>query len=291
MIEAEYSNSKLTAHTEAAIKVGRILSAQRRQAKVTGQLLAEELGVSQSRVSKIENGAATISVKEINDILAYLKCSRTIQQQVELLLASAIDDIVPVLQPVKFGFTLHGAQAREHVATRTDIFAASGVPALLQTVPYREAILRFRGLSDARLQAALHTTLHRQDELWGGNGKYHMLVHESALYTLYTSVAQHVEQLDRLERMSDIHSLNLGIVPLQSGMTRATATNFALYDNRLLVRELAEAEYETTDDSVIAMHIQQFKEIQRSALYGAPAKLYIRKAIDHYRLQGTKTKL
>lgn len=248
---------------------------------MTGEDLAQKASLSQSKVSKIENGySESFEPELLKTLLNILRAPKIIQQQIDLLLlqrTAAVNE-----QPTyTFGYDEDFAALAEHTQKiRTYIVCA--ISAALQTAEYREAYIRRLGFSEQQARVEMRKTMQYQDTLWDVTKSYHFIMPEAALYTLPANVKVQIAQLDRLERMSLVCHLHIGIIPLQTGMSVFETSSFSVYDDRLVYVHQGDRIVQFQDDETVLTYLQAFAEFDQKAVYDDEALQLIRKAADYF---------
>lgn len=260
-------------------QIGALISGLRKKQGMTGGELAKRSGMSQSKISKIETGFyARPRTEELVQILNILDASKNILQQVA---ASSSKDS-PKLNMMTIYQQLESNASPENRATKTiRFFCTSMIPAILQTVGYRTALLHINGVKD--IAGELRRTAVRQDALWEGTKTYHIIISEAALYTRLGTAKVQLGQLDRIERMIDLPGRTIGILPVEAGMAPADLSQFIIYDESLVVDCLQNRELSTKDAEVIDVYLHNFKRLEALTVYGYEAIERIRRAMEHFR--------
>ncbi|MBL8121177.1 helix-turn-helix transcriptional regulator [Candidatus Saccharibacteria bacterium] len=272
----------MQANSDIAKKVGAIVKQLRVARRMTGVELANRVGLSQSAISKIENGYKDTEQQLVEKILNILEAPLTIRQQVALLYSRNKNDEY-IYDDRFFDFaSTKGAVRLVRSTQRFSVFTVATFPFYVQTIDYREALLKGVGVSSDFIQEALADMQPRQDLLWDTSKKFEILFTEMALYTRLTSVITHIAQLDRVERLLMAGRLDIGIIPLEFGLIANSVCAFALYDSKLLVRNIGNTEIETKEQRVIDDHKQLFATLKQKALYGSEAIALVRKAARYF---------
>ncbi len=156
------------------------------------------------------------------------------------------------------------------------------IPGLLQTAEYAEAKLR-RGMEFHQvpddLDAAVSKRMERQRILYQRDHRFHFVIAEQALYTTVGGDAVMRGQLDRLAAIIGMPRVTLGIIPVDAEAL-VVSTNFAMFDNRLVMVESTAAELTITQPREIATYGRAFKLLAGQSAVGENARTLIRKAID-----------
>ena len=264
-------------------QIGQTIRELRKAKGITGEEFGRRVGLSQSKISKIETGYYTqLQYEEIENILNILEAPSPILQQTLRSLRDKTANgysIVTYSRSISLEYT-----TLEHSARLIKVYTANAIPALLQTVVYRRGSLTYKGIADEAMGGYIQNALSRQDLFFDGKHSFHLVIPQSVLYTLATSKKEHVAQLDRLERIANVgdESVKLGIIPLEAGTVLAEYSSFALYDDRILVQALANSELTTKDKREVDLHVSIFNALESIACYRQDAIQLIRKAADYF---------
>lgn len=254
----------------------------RKEHKLTGKQLGDRVNLTQSQISKIENGYLPINAEWVNTILDILKAPKRTRQQVAHHLSDSGDRSLVgkeyMYSYLPQGYLLDLEQAAKHIRN----FTICAVPVHAQTMDYRMALSRNMGHSDENARLVLKEMTLRQDAMLLGDKKFHLIVHEAALYTVVSSTEVHLAQLDRLDRMAGTRAYELGVIPIEMGVTAIGISNFVVYDEQVAIREVAEDALETRKPEAITQYLNLFHELSNKALYGPEGQQIIRKAYDHF---------
>ncbi|OLR91221.1 hypothetical protein BJP25_31530 [Actinokineospora bangkokensis] len=168
-VRLELLGEELRAHREAA---GLSLAA------VTGLV-----GISTSKLSRMENGRRP---QRLADIGALLTAYRVPGARQEELVALAEAAGAPLVRPEPVAGRTSTLRVLEAKAAMLVDVAPALVPALLQTVPYAQAVLReVHMLDDARVEEYTAGRIHRQAVLRRADPpRFFAIVRESALRTV-----------------------------------------------------------------------------------------------------------
>ena len=268
---------------EARQALGQRLREIRRRAGISGRELARLSGWHESKVSKIEYGRVQPSDADIRSYCAHTGAN----DQLEDLLATVhnIDAAYIEYRRQHAAGLKRGQQKSVRLAERSKImriYQPAIIPGILQTAEYAEAILRnsaeFYQLPDD-IDESVSKRLERQQFLYRGSRKFHILIAEQALYTLVGTDAVMVGQLDRLIAAIGLSRVSLGIIPLQSGPPMQT-TNFVMFDNRMVTVEVITAELTVTQPREIAQYGRVFDILAGQSVTGEAARRLIRRAVE-----------
>ncbi|WP_306362469.1 helix-turn-helix transcriptional regulator [Nocardia sp. CC227C] len=268
---------------DAREALGARLRELRRRSGLTGRALARLAGWHESKVSKIEYGRITPTDA---DIRAYCEQTGAVDQLADLLATLHTIDTAYVEWRRILGTGLQRRQQKalklEAEATAIRDYQPQIIPGLLQTAEYAEAKLR-RGMEFHQvpddLDAAVSKRMERQRILYQRDHRFHFVIAEQALYTTVGGDAVMRGQLDRLAAIIGMPRVTLGIIPVDAEAL-VVSTNFAMFDNRLVMVESTAAELTITQPREIATYGRAFKLLAGQSAVGENARTLIRKAID-----------
>ncbi|QLY29872.1 helix-turn-helix domain-containing protein [Nocardia huaxiensis] len=271
---------------DAQEALGARLRELRRRSGLTGRALAGAAGWHESKVSKIEYGRITPTDA---DIRAYCEHTGAADQLADLLATLHTIDAAYVEWRRILGTGLQRRQQKalrlEAEATVIRDYQPQIIPGLLQTAEYAEAKLR-RGMEFHQapddLDAAVSKRMERQRILYQRDHRFHFLIAEQALYTTVGSDVVMRGQLDRLAAIIGMPRVALGIVPA-TAEALVVSTNFAMFDNRLVMVEGTAAELTITQPREIATYGRAFKTLAGQSVSGEIARNLIRAALERRR--------
>lgn len=250
---------------------------------MSGRQLAALAGWHESVVSKIETGDRSPTEAHLH---AY--CAHTGNED-------QLPDLIATLRNVQAAYLEWrkvlgtGTKRRQQEAVRLAeesklmrIFQPNIIPGILQTAEYAAAVLRryidFYQVPDD-LDEGVSKRLERQQMLYRGDHRFHILVAEQALHTTVGTDAVVLGQLDRLLAVIGLPRVLLGIVPAQAEVPMQT-TNFVIFDERLTLVEAVTAELTITQPREIAVYGRLFAELAEESVTGDKAREIIRRAIE-----------
>lgn len=269
---------------EARRKLGLRLRELRRQAKLTGQQLAESLSWPPSKISKLENARQTPTDE---DILAWANETGA-EAEADALLASLH---TLELQHAEWTRQLRGglrsiqsALLEEEQRVRLfRIFEASTVSGLLQTAEYararfEEAARLFEAAKD--IDEAVKLRMQRQEILYRQDKRFHIVLTEATLRYRRCPADVMLAQLDRLVSLSALRNVRLGIIGFGAQYPIGPLHGFWLRDNDRVVVETYSAELNLAQPQEIELYARVFDQLAAVASYGSAARAIIVKVID-----------
>jgi transcriptional regulator with XRE-family HTH domain len=259
--------------------VGQLIQELRKQQNITGSELGRRVAMSQSKISKLENGMyPKLRFQEIERILNILNVSNSLRRRIYTAMDAERSNIVR-FRPYDLRYSTDMYE-RDRKCVNFRIFAPFIVPALLQTNEYRLALLRSWGAAEDDV-TILRAITKRQELLWDRQRRFHFIMHQSMLYgSLPGQRGIGLPQLDRIERFIGLPNIKIGIIPLESGMPLVEVGPFAVLDERILVTITLDGDTASTDSKSIALHGRVFEDMSRLAVYGDEARRLMKAAIN-----------
>ncbi|XVQ07269.1 helix-turn-helix domain-containing protein [Spirillospora sp. CA-255316] len=267
---------------QAREALGARLREIRKDAQLTGRALASAAGWHYSLVSKIEHGAINISEQHVHT------WCRACGAEGELA------DLIAAVRSIDTMFAEWRRQLRSGTKRRQNasvafeaetkffrVFEPLMIPGLLQTAEYAEAILAmtvdFHDLPDG-IEAGVQARLERQQILYRGDRKFHMVITQSALTLGIVGTEVIGGQLDRLLTLSSLPRLHLGIIPTRAKHKFFPLHGFWILDDREVLFESISAEVKLTQPQEVAVYAKAFDRLATSAVYGREARTLITRA-------------
>ncbi|MDX3101774.1 helix-turn-helix domain-containing protein [Nonomuraea angiospora] len=260
----------------------------RRGADLTGRALAALTGWQLSKISKIEHGKQAATEADVRLWLRH--CQRE----------DALPDLLAAAHNIETLWTewrralRPGARQRQlrsiDLYERTRTFYAYNpniIWGTLQTAEYAETLMQqladFMGDGPADIEAGVAARMERQQYLYRGDRRFNVILGEQALYTNIGGADVMRGQLDRLLAVMSLARLSLGIIPARSEYKIWPGPMFIMFDDRLVMLETYSAELTITEPNEIAMYGRAYALLQRSAVYGPPARRLITEALTQLR--------
>lgn len=256
----------------------------RKDAELTGRALAARTGWHYSLVSKIEHGTINISEQHVREWCRVCGAERELADLIAT--ARSIDTMF-----VEWRRQLRsGTRRRQNESVKFEadtnffrVFEPLMIPGLLQTSEYAEAMLAmtvdFHRLPDD-IEAGVQARLERQQILYRGDRKFHMVVAQSALTLGIVGVDVLGGQLDRLLALSSLPRVHFGIIPTRARHEFFPLHGFWLLDDREVLFETISAEVKLTQPQEVKVYARAFERLAASAVYGRAARSLITAAIE-----------
>ncbi|MGH3905580.1 MAG: helix-turn-helix domain-containing protein, partial [Pseudonocardiaceae bacterium] len=253
---------------------------------LTGQQLAERVGLSQSTVSRIELGQTVPSVSDVEQWVAVTGAPD--ERRTELLgLAEAVAvETIAWRRVVRRGLPELQQDVHELEATAGTIrnFQPTVVPGLLQTADYARRLVA-SGYPAGRqdIAAGVAARMDRQAILYDESKRLEFLIAEVALRWRLGPPAMMRAQLDRIANTMTLPHLTVGIIPQQAEVTAWHIHGFTILDDRddgPVVRvETLTTGLSITDPSDVGRYQQAFHLLRETAVFDDQAQALLRTMI------------
>ncbi|WP_433732470.1 helix-turn-helix domain-containing protein [Nocardia sp. CA-129566] len=271
---------------DAREALGQRLREIRRRAGLSGRQLAALASWHESKISKLEYGKLRASDA---DVRVYCTHAGAKDELADLLATlHNIDAAYMEMRRLLSTGTGRGQDELVKLAERTRltrIYQNVLIPGILQTSEYARAILE-RSITRHRLpddiDAGIAKRMERQQFLYHGDRRFHVLVAEQALLTTVGNSSVMIGQLDRLLVAAGLPRVTLGIVPTMAEIPQQT-TNFVMFDDRMTTVETITAELTVTQPREIATYGRTFDMLAELSVTGDIARALILGAVDRRR--------
>ena len=280
--------------TESRAALAARLHEIRAAAGLSGNALAQRMGVVQSRVWKIENRKL---LPTENDIAAWVQASgagdEAAAELLEMLAGARTEQAFGSVFRGKGGPAAFQERVRlvEERSRRIGEFQVGVIPGLLHTEDYtRELVnlpggLRSWGADDAAIEAMINARLRRTEILTNSAKRVQFVIGEAALRIRVVSPETLAGQLDKLLSVIRLPSVELGVIGFRQRMP-AYPLGFRVYDDDLIVVESIAGEREYTrkaEPDAVTTFLEAFGELRQAASTGTEAETLIRQALDDLR--------
>ncbi|GIF52671.1 helix-turn-helix protein [Asanoa ferruginea] len=220
--------------------VGSVLARMRRARNLTGGQLAKLVGMSQPKISRLENGVGHV---DPDDVAAIARALGASGDQIDHLVAQAelshnrMTDWRPSSTSLAHRQRLVGAIEADAQTLR--IFQPVAIPGLLQTSEYARAILTpFQDLMPASatdspataVAEAVSLRIKRQEQLVDPTRRFHFIMTESVLSNEICALEHMPAQIRRLVDVARQDNVTLGVIPARSEWTIPPLHGFVLAD-------------------------------------------------------------
>ncbi|WP_370420752.1 helix-turn-helix domain-containing protein [Streptomyces sp. QH1-20] len=248
-----------------------MLKALRKRAGLSGDRLAGRCNMSQSKVSRIENGKVRPSLVDVEQILKALDASPEVVAEVAALARIANTEWRNLRDLRRKGLGTRQAELKALEASSTDLryFLLSMVTGLLATPEYVRASLAH---SPADTSKAVAGKLERQTVLYDTSKKFSFLLTEQAVRWPVVGALALAEQMDRLSSLTYLPNVRIGVIPIGTSTPTTPLNTFTIYDTSLITVETTTGSLVLRDSRDIRSYLTSFAGFERCALFGEQAR-------------------
>lgn len=275
----------LTEHHTGRTAFGHRLRVLRADRGLSGKELAEHLGWSPSKISKLEHGQQTANA---GDVVAWTEAVEAPDDVRDDLLADLRSLQVEYatwrrqFRTGGFGRRQRAARPLEASATLIRAFETDVVPGLLQTPQYARQLFgrlaAFRGLQ-TDVEEAVQSRMQRQQVLYEPGRQFQFILTETALMSRLCPTTVLRSQLDRLLVLAELDTIDLSVLGLDTPLPHPTWHGFWIYDASLVLLEIPTAELSLRDADDLRTYQRLFESLDDIAAHGTSALAMIRKLI------------
>jgi transcriptional regulator with XRE-family HTH domain len=257
----------------------------RKDAGITGRVLAAATGQHFTRVSKIEHGVQPPTDRDIRNWCR--ACGADGQ----------VPDLIATLRAVESAYLEFRRQARAGMkrvlgahtialyeqTTLFRVYEHNVIPGFFQTADYSAAMLSFwidflETPND--LEDAVAARIERQRVIYRRGKRIAVVLEEQALRTWFGDAETQAGQLDRLLAVMSLPNVSVGIIPLMTERAGVPSAGFWIFDNALVALETPTASIEVTRPQEIDLYGRMFEHLQAAAVHGRPARAIVVRVLD-----------
>jgi transcriptional regulator with XRE-family HTH domain len=256
-------------------------------ARLSGKEMAARLGWPSSKVSRLENGVQAVSA---DDLTRWLAVAEAAPRTVDLVMAEwgAIDARYRKARSQRRSESLATVRQRlelSYTVVSLRWYATAWIPGPLQTRAYARRIFEsFQPLDPNPadpgelwdLRARIAETLTTR-----AFGRFHFLLLETLLDNRIYPADVWCEQVNHLIRLSLAGSVQIGILPLSSGLAASVLSYpFTIWDDERLATDTIVGIVELTGAREVGVAVRAFERLWADALLGADARMLLARSRD-----------
>ncbi len=265
----------------------------REVAGLTTYQLASRLGVSQSKVSKIENARVAVSVR---DVEAWARATGVSPEKTTELVERAelaLTEAVNWRSALREGLPVKQRQVGEleRAATVIRSFQLAVIPGLLQTAEYaRRMFVGHHPAGRPDIGAAVAARLERQAILYNETKRFEFIITEAVLRWRVGPIPMTLAQLDRLRSLATLPNVAVGIIPLAAEVPVWHGSAFTLFEfeddeddgdaNSLVHVELLTSWTNVSDPNDVGAYREAFQRLRDAAIFDEAAQALLTAIMD-----------
>ncbi|MEV6796456.1 helix-turn-helix transcriptional regulator [Streptomyces sp. NPDC051320] len=213
-------------------RLGQELRKLREQKNMTAEQVAERLLVSQSKISRLENGRRSISQRDVRDLCGVYEVED--HRIVDSLMQMAKDSrqqgwwhaFGDIPYSVYIGLETDAASIR--------VYESQVLPGLLQTRRYAEALITgaMPETSTTDIEKRVQVRLRRQDRLQAADSPLRLwaVLDEATLRRVVGDRQSMIEQLESLIEWSQLPHVTLQVLPFEVGAHPGVTGQYAILE-------------------------------------------------------------
>ncbi|MFD8377710.1 helix-turn-helix domain-containing protein [Streptomyces sp. NPDC059679] len=245
-------------------------------AAMTGSQAAGSVGMSQPKISKLENGRLLPSVEDVRTLLTLYRAEAA--QRDDLLdLTARLHTTVESNRTI-----LHRGAARQQMqiaqveaeAVSLRYFSPIAVPGLLQTAEYARRVFAL-DLSGTELTSAVAARQQRQQALYKTEKKFTFVLTEAVLRWGFCPEEVMAAQIGHLTSIATLTNVKIGLIPFASRPKDLPLHGYQIFDDRLATISLEHATVSVTEPRDIATYLTLFSTMSEAAEFGEAARARI----------------
>lgn len=248
--------------------------------------LAEVLGWSQPKVSRVERGAIRATADDVDAWAEATGADAATREELSALAYSAWTEVRSWRTSHRGGLVARQREmARmEHDATQIRQFQPEAIPGLLQSENYARRTLAFADITGkGGIDVAARERIRRQAVLRDpGSRTFDFVLGEGALRWRPGPPELMEEQLGHLLAAAALPAISVSVIPFDQEATAAYQHAFTIYsipDASTVLVEMYHGETFPSGRNDIDMYERLFATLKESALTGGDALMFIRSAI------------
>jgi transcriptional regulator with XRE-family HTH domain len=270
---------------DARRQFGQELRALRRRGNLTGQAIAERLGWTQSKVSKLENGH---QLPTASDVRAFAETAGADTAEIATLvsrfeeLAIQVTGWRTLLQSGIVGSQqdLADIEQKARVIRRLE---PSIVPGLLQTAEYARVMLTGGPDPSANVAHGIEARLRRQERLFAPDQQFGYVIFEDALRRLVAEPEVLAVQMDRINQLSTLSSVEVTLIPADRKLPVAPIHGFSIFDDELVQIELETGAVSISDATDVRYYQRMYEVLYDAGERGDAARERLSHLSQHFR--------
>ncbi|MGD0558704.1 MAG: helix-turn-helix transcriptional regulator [Streptosporangiaceae bacterium] len=253
----------------------------REQAGLSGRELAMRMGISQSKVSRIESGTAVPSVPEVTRWARETGAQGRAEEALRILAEGAYTEIRSWHDAMsEQGHLQNTIKELEDSTVLKLTYEPSVVPGLLQTAEYARRLFEmFQPPYDRRdIPGIVAARLERQIALFDPARRFEFLITEAALRFRPGSPDMMAAQLDRIASLSTLDNVSIGLIPTGVEALTHVPHGFNIFEpadgpqDALIRIETVHAILTVSGTGPVALYEEQWSLLRQSAVFGAAAR-------------------
>jgi transcriptional regulator with XRE-family HTH domain len=228
--------------------VGAALARWRKKRKISGHELGQRVGMSQAKISRLENGISTPDPQDVRRIAELLGVPAAEVERLVSLAEGSANQLVD-WQSTEPGLPdrQHYVRQLEATAREIRVFQPAVIVGLLQTSEYARALLTpvENDLADEQastsalaVSEAVSARMQRSQMLYEPHRQFHFVMTEAVLTNQVCRPADMLGQIARLREAAELPNVDIRIVPRDAPWPTAPYHGFEIMGDRCVMVDL-----------------------------------------------------
>jgi transcriptional regulator with XRE-family HTH domain len=262
-------------------RLGSELRRLRDQAGLSGRQLAGHVGISQSKVSRIESGITIPTLPEVTAWAVAVGASDGTTELLRVLTDAAYTEVHPWSAAMRGRTHLQDDIQEIENGARTKLsYEPSVVPGLLQTAEYaRRVFTMFEpAYPEIDISAVVAGRLDRQVALFHPSQGFEFLVTEAALRWRVGPAGVLLSQLDRIASLNTLENVTIGLIPHAARALTHVPHGFTIFESidgeadTFVMVETVHANLTISDPAQVTLYRRQWSRLKQMAIYEEDAR-------------------
>lgn len=264
-------------------RLAKALRGLRVAAGLTGEQLAERVGLSQPKVSRIENARQAVQLRDVEAWLRTVDAPSEARAEVNELAEAVLTESSDLRRELRGG--RRRKQERigrlEAAASTMRVWQPGLIPGLLQTAEYARHVFGFAREAPWDLAEAVKARMDRQAVLFDQSKRLFFLIGEGGLRRRLGPPEVLLGQLDRLMSLIGLPTVEIGLVPFDAEARELDFHAYWIYgdaeDDVVVNVKILTDELNIREAGKVARYLDHFERMRAGALFDADARALLAK--------------
>jgi transcriptional regulator with XRE-family HTH domain len=260
----------------------------RKNAGLTGKQLAERLGWSQPKVSRIERGQRTPSEEDLQGFAQVVGATAEITDELLTRVRTVHSVHAAWRRQLAGGAAVgqHDILDLEASVRLVRAFEPAVIPGMLETDDYArklfDDVVALYGIpNDA--EEAVRIRLRRQQLIHDPARRFEFIIGEAALRSQVCPPPVMRAQLDLVRALSNLETVEVSILATDAKLPFLPLHGFWIFDDELVSVETVHTRVEARDPSEVALYLHVFGQLKAAAHGGEEARALLTRVIEDWR--------
>jgi transcriptional regulator with XRE-family HTH domain len=255
--------------------LGATLARMRRAMNLTGRQLGKRVGMSQPKISRLENGVGLPDPADVRRIARELEAPDDVVDHLVDLAEQAHNQMTD-WRPMSPSLAVRqrNVASMEADVRTLRVFQPTAIPGLLQTSDYMQAVLtpiqRLISADGAAPSAtaileAVSSRVARQEILADPTRTFHFIITETVLSNRFCAPEYMPAQIQHLRDTAKQENVTLGLIPADGGIIIPPVHGFVVADDRSVEIDLFNTAISTQGSKDTAFYRQVFDEYEHES--------------------------